>query len=229
MEAAGSLAVGVAHELERIIVRMDEVLARFRSVTSLERDVTLELSRMQEVMSLRVGRLTRELLIIAGRAPGAAEPCDFDATLIQLMPALHELTGPHVRIYLKLSASPATVRANPAELELALVNLVLNSRDRMGGHGILRISTKTVALDQTSALRLGMPPGTYLSSTFADTGPSIASEHADVVFDPRASGAGLGIRLASVYAFARQAGGHVDASTQGRVGASFCVHLPICP
>ena len=96
---------------------------------------------------------------------------------------------------------------DPSQLEMAVLNLAVNSRDAMPEGGELKISTGTRFLDEDRDL----PAGDYVLVTVSDTGSGIPPNVLPKVFDPffttKPVGSGTGLGLSQVYGFARQSGG----------------------
>ena len=112
-----------------------------------------------------------------------------------------------------------------------MLNLAANARDAMGGVGQLTIDVRNALIDRidvraTSELHAGQ----YVMLTVTDTGPGIAPEIMDRVFEPffstkpRSEATGLG--LSTVYGFVKQSGGHVRLKSEAASGTSVSLYLP---
>jgi CheY-like chemotaxis protein len=115
--------------------------------------------------------------------------------------------GSGVEVQFDLCEEDATVVLDPSQLEMAVLNLAVNSRDAMPEGGKLKISTGTRFLDDDPDL----PEGDYVLLTVSDTGTGIPANVLPKVFDPffttKPVGRGTGLGLSQVYGFARQSGG----------------------
>jgi signal transduction histidine kinase len=118
-------------------------------------------------------------------------------------------------------------RLDPNDLERALLNLVLNARDAMPSAGRIgiRCARKAVAGDS-----LGLPPGRYVEISVSDSGQGMAPETLEHIFEPffttKSAGAGSGLGLATVHAFAKACGGNLTVGSTVGVGTTFTMLLP---
>jgi CheY-like chemotaxis protein len=136
--------------------------------------------------------------------------------------------GTSIRIEESLAADLWKAFADRGELENALVNLAVNSRDAMRSAGTLTLETRNAVLDEDYAEQYEeVTPGEYVLLAVADTGTGISPEIMQRVFEPffttKEVGKGSGLGLSMVYGFVKQSGGHV--SVYSRVGQGACVKL----
>jgi two-component system NtrC family sensor kinase len=202
------------------------------SAERLRRDLTSEKHRrlLDMIMNAtsRGESLTRQLLAFSRRQ--MLTPMVMD--LAQRIPDLNDMLNRSLRDDITLEVAvpeqACTVKADPSELELALLNLAVNARDAMPNGGTLRISVEPVALDGKPA-EDGLS-GDFVAIRVADTGSGIAPEVLPHVFEPffttKDVGKGTGLGLSQVYGFAKQSGGVATvASTVGR-GTVISLYLP---
>src|SRR5436190_2305274 len=226
LEAIGHLTGGVAHDFNNLLMIVSGSAERLR------RDLTSEKHRriIDMIMNAtsRGESLTRQLLAFSRRqmlTPVALE-------LAQRIPELKDMLNRSLRDDITLDVAVpeegCTVKADPSELELALLNLAVNARDAMPSGGTLRISVEPVALTGSPA-EDGLS-GAFVAIRVADTGSGIAPEVLPHVFEPffttKDVGKGTGLGLSQVYGFAKQSGGAATvASTVGR-GTVISLYLP---
>jgi CheY-like chemotaxis protein len=119
------------------------------------------------------------------------------------------------------------VFADPAELELALVNLAVNARDAMPSGGTITLSAKNCDLTARNEISL---EGQFVGVAIRDCGAGISKENLARVFEPffttKAQGKGTGLGLAQVYGFAKRSGGAVDVESEVGVGTTVTIYLP---
>jgi signal transduction histidine kinase len=121
------------------------------------------------------------------------------------------------------------VRADANQLENALLNLAINSRDAMPNGGPMTIRTANLHVED-ARLGPGLPPGDYASIAVEDRGSGIPEEIAEKVFEPffttKGEGQGTGLGLAMVQSFARHAGGDVRIASRPGQGTTVTIYLP---
>jgi PAS domain S-box-containing protein len=215
MDAIGTLAAGVAHDFNNYLtvlsVQIDAIRAGRR--TANERD----LASMADAVD-RASGLVRQLLAFARRHP--FQPCRLDlvAQVEAVIGLFRRVSGPELEIVFRADG-PLPVHADAAQLDGAVMNLLVNARDAMP-HG----GTLTVELDaEAGNARLRV----------IDTGCGIAPELLPRIFEPyfttKTEGGGVGLGLAAVYGVVRQHGGHIDVSSSVGRGTTFEVCLPLSP
>jgi signal transduction histidine kinase len=120
------------------------------------------------------------------------------------------------------------VYADPIQLESALVNLAVNSRDAMPEGGHLTVETSNVVIRPTAGS--DVPAGEYVSLSVTDTGIGIPPAHIDKVFEPfftaKEVGKGTGLGLSIIYSFVRQSGGYIRLSSTVGKGTTIQILLP---
>jgi len=227
MEAIGQLTGGVAHDFNNLlmIVNGNVQILRKRLGTS-EHD--RQLAAIGNAIA-RGATLTRHLLAFSRRQ--ALQPRTID--LLELMPGLCELLSHSLRenIRLDCNVEPDTwpVKADPAELELALLNIAVNARDAMPAGGTLTISTRNATVDDLLGLA-GEMSGEFVLIALHDTGTGVPPEALNRVFDPffttKPPGKGTGLGLSQVYGFSRQSGGTVTLQSPPGRGTTVTLWLP---
>jgi CheY-like chemotaxis protein len=157
----------------------------------------------------RGARLTAQLLAFSRVQRLEVRPT-LVAPLIQNMrPLLRNVLGPGITKEFDLDEALMPVAADPTQLEVAILNLAINARDAMPGGGVLRFTTKKIAVTADPELEIGE----YIELTISDTGVGMPPEVVDRAFEPffttKEVGKGTGLGLSMVYGMARQSGGAV--------------------
>ena len=226
LEAIGQLTGGVAHDFNNLLMIISGSVQRLRSEISDKR--AMRLLDMIGTATQRGETLTRQLLTYSRRQTLTPQVVD----LAQLLPVLRELLMRSLRtdIEIKLEAPDAvcTVRVDPSEFELAILNLAVNAKDAMPSGGTLSIRAKPVTL-KGEASEEGLS-GDFVAVRIADTGHGIPADVMTRVFEPffttKEVGKGTGLGLSQVYGFAKQSGGTaIVSSTEGR-GTTVTLFLP---
>lgn len=205
MEAIGRLTGGIAHDFNNLlhVVNMNLELV---SLYAKEEKVKPVVDRAKSA-ARRGARLTNQLLSFARSQSLLPKLTRVNQLLLGMKDLLEISVGSGVEVELDLCEEDATVVLDPSQMEMAILNLAVNSRDAMPQGGKLKITTGTRFLDDDRDL----PPGDYVLVTVTDSGSGIPLNILPKVFDPffttKPVGRGTGLGLSQVYGFTRQSGG----------------------
>ena len=221
MEALGQLTGGVAHDFNNLLTVLQgclEILSGRQSEQTLQARVEMALATVE-----RGERLTSQLLAFARRQPLAVARVDLNDTLRQMVELMARTVGSMVRVETDFAPDLWPVDADATQLELAVINLAINSRDAMPEGGALRVRTFKTTLTDGGAGE----PGDFVGLEISDTGtgmpPEILARAFEPFFTSKGPGKGTGLGLSLVYGFARQSGG--SASIRSEVGRGTTVTL----
>jgi PAS domain S-box-containing protein len=236
LEALGRLTGGVAHDFNNLLMIIQgslQLLAR-RLPADDARAARLLDAAMQGAR--RGAALTTRLLAFARQqelTPGPIDPRKLFASLRQM---LAHLLGPDIRIEEEFPVGLWNLRADPNQLELALLNLAANARDAMPDGGRLRLTARNVTVMSADSSFIGfsgeptVPAGEYVVLTVADTGTGMdevaLARAADPFFTTKGPGKGTGLGLSMVHGFAVQSGGALLLSSRPGVGTTVELWLP---
>jgi PAS domain S-box-containing protein len=233
MEAVGQLTGGIAHDFNNLLTTI------MGSLEMLERRPALD-DRGQRLAAnalegaRRAARLTGQLLSFSRRARLEPESLAPAAVVDGIRDMLEKSVGERVTLVMPPPDSAIwPVMADRNQLEMALLNLVLNARDAITGHGSITISFRntSLALSETDQLTPDpMAPGDYVGIAVADTGCGMAPDVLAHAFEPffttKKTGAGTGLGLAQTYGFATQSGGTVHITSEIGAGTRVEIILP---
>src|SRR5438105_2068103 len=168
-------------------------------------------------------RLTSQLLAFARRQPLAVARLDLNDTLRQMAELMARTVGSTVRVESDFSPDLWPVDADATQLELAVINLAINSRDAMPDGGVLRVRTFKTTLPEGVLGEAGDFVGLEISDTGTVMSADILARAFEPFFTSKGPGKGTGLGLSLVYGFARQSGG--SASIRSEVGRGTAVTL----
>jgi CheY-like chemotaxis protein len=177
----------------------------------------------------RGARITDQLLTFSRRQPLGRRMMELNTVVRGMIELLESAIGSNIRVAARLTEEPWSTPADPTEIELLLVNLVLNAREAMPGGGALTIETDNVSLGV--AERPEDPPaGDYAMLSVRDTGTGMAPEIQARAFVPlfttKGPGQGSGLGLSQVHALARRSGGGMRIDSVVGQGTVVRVYLP---
>jgi signal transduction histidine kinase len=230
MEAIGQLTGGIAHDFNNllgVIVGNTELL-----LESAEDNATVTaLGTTVLNTALRGAQLTQRLLSFARAQPLNPDVIDLNARLSSIVSTLRRTLGEHFRLSTLLEPALWPARADPSQLEDAVLNLAINARDAMPEGGLISVETANIELDEHyAALHAGVLPGEYVQLAVADTGigmsPEVAMRATEPFFTTKKQGKGTGLGLSMIYGFARQSGGHLEIYSEPRRGTTVKLYLP---
>jgi CheY-like chemotaxis protein len=179
----------------------------------------------------RAAALTHRLLAFARRQPLDPRAVDANRLIASMEDLLRRTLGPAIETELVMDAALWRTLCDPNQLESALLNLAINSRDAMPDGGRLVIESANVELGASQAAALGgLVPGDYVTIAVSDTGTGMAPDVISRAFDPffttKPLGQGTGLGLSMVYGFAKQSDGHVSISSEEGRGTKVTLYLP---
>jgi signal transduction histidine kinase/ActR/RegA family two-component response regulator len=228
IEALARMAGGVAHDFNNALT----VIVGGAEMAKLRRESPEEVEEcLNEVLQAASGaaELSRRLLTLGRQQISTPRPTSISALLGRLQTPIRRILPDDVQLVITAPADDATALVDEAELERALLNLVLNAGDAMPRGGILTISWR--GQDVTGGLD-GLTDGRYVSLSVSDTGQGMDRETLDRIFDPffttKGDMGGTGLGLATVYAFAKESRGAIDATSTPGSGTTFTLLLPEC-
>ncbi|PSJ36309.1 hybrid sensor histidine kinase/response regulator [Allosphingosinicella deserti] len=220
LQALGELAGGIAHDFNNLMTVMRG------SADFLLRQPDLPLEKRNRYLHVmletaeRATSLTSQLLAFARRQPLEPEVIDLSLRLDALAEMLQRTLGSLYDLKLDLAPALWLVEIDPAGLEAALLNAVVNARDAMPDGGQITISTRNVS----------DPEGEGVALSVSDTGEGIPPERLQRVFEPffttKPTGKGTGLGLSQIHGYAVQSGGTAKIESQVGRGTTVEIRLP---
>ncbi len=230
MEAVGRLAGGIAHDFNNLLT----VIMGYSQVLSTELGPQHPLrGKIDETLKAgeRAAKLIRQLLTFSSKQSLDPKVLSLNSAVTNLESLLRSLIGEDIRLVTKLDPTNGRLRADQAQLEQVLVNLVVNARDAMPKGGTLTIETAQVELTRSPVYHLTpLPPGPYIRLSVSDTGCGMDRQTQSHIFEPffttKGEGKGSGLGLSTVFGIVTQCGGALDVTSRVGHGTRFELYFP---
>lgn len=229
LEAIGSLAGGIAHDLNNIltpIVTATDLLGP-----------RLADARNQQLLNLirnaanRGTRVVRQMMAYSRGIAGERANVQCRDLVREMMTIMRETFPRDIRIETDLAADLRPVMGDATQLLQVLMNLCVNARDAMPRGGRLTITAMNADLDEDAvADQPGAQPGPYIRLTVTDTGHGIPAEHLERIFEPffstKPPAKGTGLGLSTALGIIRSHRGFCTVASEPDRGTTFSVVLP---
>jgi PAS domain S-box-containing protein len=228
MDAIGQLTGGIAHDFNNLLAAILGGLGMIERRVPLDKEQGRILGMTRHAAE-QGAQLVKHLLAFSRRQK--LEPAAIDVR--QLAGSMNDLLahalGGIVELDWQCDDDVRCAYADSAQLELALMNLVINARDAMPAGGIVRVRGENRRMAE-KPVAADLPPGDYVVLSVIDTGCGIAPELLEQVMEPffttKATGKGTGLGLSMVYGFAKQSGGAIRVESEVDQGTIVEIWLP---
>ncbi len=230
MEAIGRLTGGIAHDFNNLLTPILGYSELLIGALPADDPQYEELDEIRKAAS-RARDLTRRLLAFGRRQALEVRALDLNDVVAQCHKMLSRVIKENVEIEVGQHRPLGSVKADPAQIEQVLLNLVINANDAMPDGGNIRIVTDNVVLDQQYALaHPGATAGPHVMISVADTGcgmdPNTLAKAFEPFFTTKRPGEGTGLGLATAHGIIKQHGGSIDVTSEPGVGTTFNIYLP---
>jgi len=227
LEAMGQLTGGVAHDFNNLltpIIGSLDMLQR-RGVGGV-REQRLISAAFESAQRAKV--LVQRLLAFARRQPLQPAVIDVRALVKGLADLVASTIGPQVVLQIDVADDVPNAKADPNQLEMAILNLAVNARDAIKGAGVIRISVSSQWLGAGDVADLA--PGRYVHLMVADTGQGMDAATLERAVEPffstKGVGQGTGLGLSMAHGLACQLGGTLILASQPGHGTQVSIWLP---
>jgi len=230
MEAVGRLAGGIAHDFNNLLTIIKGYAELAEQRTAMQPELRADIQQIENAAE-RASTLIRQLLAFSRKQVLQPKIIDLNAIVLGLDKLLGRLMGEHIEMVTRCGANVGHVKADPAQVEQVIMNLVVNARDAMPKGGRLTVETVNVELDSTYARdHVSVKPGSYVMLAVSDSGIGMSPETVAHIFEPfyttKGSGQGTGLGLSTVYGIVKQSGGYIWVYSEPGKGTTFKVYLP---
>lgn len=225
MDTIGQLTGGVAHDFNNLLMVILASLSLLKK--KLPDNAQLHgLLENAEQGAKRGAALTQRLLAFSRRQELKPESVDLSELILGMRNLLHRALGVDIDLVCELAPNLPTVLVDANQLELALLNIALNSRDAMPMGGKLTIT----AQEESHVGEPRLKPGDYVKLTLVDSGigmdDTTLSKAAEPFFTTKGPGKGTGLGLSMVHGLAAQSGGLLRINSVPGVGTTVDLLLP---
>ncbi|MBU1342537.1 MAG: response regulator [Proteobacteria bacterium] len=235
MEAIGTLAGGVAHDLNNLlssVVGYPELILMDMSQEDPFRDYILQIKNSGEKAAV----IVKDLLTLARRGVKVSDAIDLDIVIGDCLTSAEylELTSryPDIDFSIHLNSKQHRILGSYVHLSKCLMNLLSNAAEAMPHGGKIAVSTQACHMDLTHQNNLQIKAGLYIKLVVSDSGVGISPDDMKKIFDPfytkkRMGRSGTGLGMTIVWTTIKDHNGHIDIhSTQGK-GTTFTLYFPV--
>jgi PAS domain S-box-containing protein len=246
LETVGQLTGGIAHDFNNLLTVIQGNLQVLEELPAVEGDpFAQQLVGAAERATRRGAELTGKLLAFSRRQVLQPQTVDLQAMLQSLADMLRRTLDQRIVIEVGVAPDCPACRADPGQLESALLNIAINARDAMPDGGRLRFSAQASALPAAVTAELGAelapdepgdeptPAEGFVAIAVSDTGTGMPEAVKERAFEPffttKEAGRGTGLGLSNVYGFARQSRGGATIDSEPGQGTTLTLYIPADP
>ena len=229
IESLGTLASGVAHDLNNILTPIMVSIGLLKEQTG--DPMLLRLLGSLDASTQRGAQLVKQILTFGRGVKGERIPLHLREVAREIRQLVQETFPKSVQLEIDLPENLWPVIGDHTQLHQVLLNLAINARDAMPAGGKLTIAFQNQAIEPVYAgLNPEARPGPHILIQIADTGTGIAPEIIGRIFDPffttKPPGQGTGLGLATTFGIIKSHGGFINVYSEPGKGSTFKIYLP---
>jgi PAS domain S-box-containing protein len=229
MESIGTLAGGIAHDLNNILAPIMMSIDILKNVA--EDPGSQEILETIDVSARRGADIVRQVLSFARGVEGERVEVQPRHLLRDLENIIKNTFPKNIKLRFSIPNDIWTILGDPTQVHQILLNLCVNARDAMADGGFLTIAVENRVLDETNTtMNVQATPGRYVCINVTDSGAGIPQDILDKIFEPffttKDIDKGTGLGLSTVMAIVRSHGGNINVSSELGKGSVFSVYLP---
>jgi PAS domain S-box-containing protein len=229
MESLGSLASGIAHDLNNALAPVLMASGMLRSKLPNPQD-----QRLFDALdsgAQRCASMITQILSFARGREGQHRVVRIQTLVSEISRFIRNSIGHSIRIHTDLPANLWPVSGDATQLHQVLMNLCVNARDAMPSGGTLNLGARNQRLEARDLVKHpGLKPGSFVILSVADTGIGIPADLLTTIFEPffttKDPGHGTGLGLATTLTIVRNHGGFITVQSEPGHGTAFEVALP---
>ncbi|MBN1574650.1 MAG: PAS domain S-box protein [Deltaproteobacteria bacterium] len=233
MEALGTLAGGMAHNFNNILVGIMGY-SEYLLIKKDEDDPDYKALKTIYDGTLRASDLTKQLLNIARGEEYKFTNLNLNDVVERILPLISGIFEKSITIETCLEEDLLTIKGDRGHLEQCLLNLCINSKDAMPMGGRLIIETRSKLLDEDFVrMHIGAKKGDYVVLTVTDTGIGMTKDVKERIFEPffstKEHKGGTGMGLSTIYGIMQKHSGIITVYSEVGEGSSFKLYFPAIP
>jgi PAS domain S-box-containing protein len=229
MESIGTLAGGIAHDLNNVLTPITMAIRMLRDEISSPSGH--EILNTLEASAHRGAGIVQQVLSFARGVDGERTIFQIKHPLSEVVTIARDTFPRSIHVASRIGKDLWPIVGDPTQLHQVFLNLCVNARDAMPHGGRLQVEAENAVIDTNYAqMQPEAQPGPYIVVTIADTGVGIPPDLLDKVFEPffttKEVGKGTGLGLSTVLGIVRSHGGFLNVYSEVGKGTRFKVHLP---
>ncbi|MFZ1081320.1 MAG: PAS domain S-box protein [Candidatus Kryptoniota bacterium] len=231
MESIGQLASGVAHDFNNLLGSIYGVIGILKNRYAQADPNLKKYVGILDSTAHRAAELTSQLLTFSRQHQNDIKPARLNDIVNNAMKILIRSIGKNIKIESVLNPMLYTIEADTSQIESAIINLSINSRDAMPNGGTLRIETSNVEFAPQKVRHIPEArPGKFACMTVSDTGIGMDRETQRKIFEPffttKPIGKGTGLGLSIVYEIVKNHKGFINVHSEPGHGTTFKIYFP---
>jgi signal transduction histidine kinase/CheY-like chemotaxis protein len=229
MESIGTLASGIAHDLNNVL---SPIVLGAGLIELLDpREEILAIVKNVEQSARRGADLVKQVLSFARGVEGSRVPIQLQALVREIESIVANSFPKQITFEPEIAPDLWLVVGDPTQLNQVVLNLCVNARDAMPTGGRILVSVRNLKITASKpAGQSAVAAGKYVALEVADTGCGMPPEIMERIFEPfyttKALGKGTGLGLSTVLGIVRSHGGFVNVTSEVAKGSRFTVYLP---
>ena len=229
MESIGTLAGGIAHDLNNVLSPI------LMAIDMLQLKTTDESSKkwldVLRTNAERGGNMVRQVLSFARGVEGERVALQPKHLIKEIVKILRETLPKSIEINFQIPNDLWVISADATQMHQVLMNLCVNARDAMPEGGSIAIKAENVFVDENYArMHLEAKPGRFVMISVADTGPGMSPEIQSRIFEPffttKEMTKGTGLGLSTALTIVKSHGGFINVYSELHKGSRFTLYLP---
>lgn len=231
MEALGTLARGIAHDMNNILSLILGHSEVAEDHVPKENPAAANLAGIRRAAS-RASDLVAQILTFSRSEEPRKEPVDFAATVKEAVSLLQSSFPPAIDVQVRLTDEDAFVLADSTRMHQVIMNLCANALQAINGKsGHVLVALDIARFHEPAVLDVGLlDPGEYVCLEVTDSGQGMDKATQQRIFDPffttKRPGEGTGLGLPTVLGIVTAAGGGIAVESEAGQGATFRIFLP---